>query len=189
MKLDILFFHTKMAWTYFGTWHIWSDISAWTYLHWNISAWGLLATWMFCFCGYFGMKAFWQLDISAWGHHGTGWFWHYVPVPKCPCAKCPCAEKSLCWNVNVPNSLLTKNAPGDELFKYMLKCPRDEISVPKCLLPKCPSPYKNSTLLIFYASLLLRILWCIWKTFYTFKWKKQTKETWTCHWKLSFFCH
>ena len=55
-----------------------------------------------------------------------------VPVPKRPHA-----ETFPCWNVHLPKRLQRRKV-------HMPECSRDEISVPKWLLPKCPVP-KRST--------------------------------------------
>ena len=65
-------------------------------------------------------------------------------VPKYPCTemlpcrnvlvpKIPCTKKSSCQNVHVLECLRSQKL-------HMPKCNRDEMSVPKCLMPKCQVP-------------------------------------------------
>ena len=114
---------------------------------------------------HFGMGIFWHhgrfdtgtlphWDILEHGHFGTWKFQHrgtgaemsilLYTVPKCTFAK-----TSLCWNILVVKypsvvTSLCRNIHGAEIYPcqniLMPKSPCDEMSVLKCLLPKCQVP-------------------------------------------------
>ena len=99
------------AWAYFGTWHF-------RRRHFGTA---------FSARGYFGTRTFWHGyflalrmflhgNVMALKHSRTRVFRHMDML--CKVTKCTCAETSMCQNILVPKS------------------PHDEMSVPKCFLPK-----------------------------------------------------
>ena len=122
-------------------WH--GDFSAWGILDtMDISAHDILAREHFCTWTFLHMDIL-ALCKAIW----TFWHRHFgtcATVPKCPCAemspcrnfpvlKISCAENSSCWKV--PMSKCQQRR-----MVHLLKCSRDETSVPIWLLPKCSVP-------------------------------------------------
>ena len=99
----------------------------------DISVQGLFDT------GTFRHKDFLEMNVLTQGHYGTGAKISSAEtsmVAKIPWAKMSSCRKVLVlkrpwrWNVHLPVQLQDRSI-------LMLKCPGDEMSVPKCLLPKC----------------------------------------------------
>ena len=102
--------------------------------------------------GLFSMRTFWLNEFLApWMlRHWILWHLCYcavmsmysnVSVSKHSLPKNPCAEKSLCQKVLVPKCPRRQNVHVPEYLQgrnmHVWKCPSYEISLPKCLWPKC----------------------------------------------------
>ena len=143
------------AWAYFGTWHLskrhfstrtfWHEYfsAPWTFGHGDITT-----------LGHFDTKIFQHMDILAQGHlwrnvyialHDAKMYMSQnVHVPKYPCAqmfqccKVPVPKRPLCQNILMPKFSRAKIFSCRNVLAP--KSPSDEMSVPKCLLPKCQVP-------------------------------------------------
>ena len=133
----------------------------------DISSPGHFCTCMFWPCRLTGTWTFWNKDFSVWGWFGTKNFWHYGCFSMeyfgnwtfwhmdilAPCKSnmdvsaqtfwhlCYCTQMSMCQKVFVPNRQRRRNVHVPEQLQgrnvHLPKCPGNEISVPKCLKPKC----------------------------------------------------
>ena len=117
------------------------DISAKIFHNRDVSVQGLFDTGTFRHKDFSAMNVLTQRHCCTWTlrHSSTGAKVSSAEtsmVAKIPWAKMSSCRKVLVlkrpwrWNVHVPVQLQDRSM-------HMLKCPGDEMSVPKCLLPKC----------------------------------------------------